>query len=223
MSLMQIDIDGIADITTAMTRNLRGLHTEVGKAAERAARRTLRSLRTEALRIVRENYTASTRDIQESSKIVVNPGATSAYLKLHGPKGLPLSFFAPTPRRRPDWSGVSPGRRKPRGGVSSKIRRNGRRFVAKSGDFKPFWAPANGKEYLFRRTGETEIRAVRDRKTGKMRTRQVAKKEFLYGPSSLHALSNSEARDRLGRMAKETYARRLRHELDRILLGGKSR
>ncbi len=217
MSSVEIEIGNVASVTRSMTTHLAGMKKECAKAAERATHRTLAQVRTEALHIVKENYTASTRDIREGSKIVVSPGATSAYLRLHGPRGVPLSFFAPRPARRPDWRGVPVRSRKPAAGVSSQVRRGERRFVARSGDYKPFWAVANGKDYLWRRTGETTLQTVRDRKTGKVRVRRAAQIEMLYGPSSLYALDDPDAHARLSRLADEVYPRRLRHELDRML------
>ncbi len=177
------------------------LPQEVKKASARAINRTLRSVRTLGARIAREAYTAPTREL--TKRIVIKNAKANdnvGQISFAGTKGVPLHLFLPNPKVKPDWKGVSPLDRKPKAGVSTKIKKTGQRKVKFGPDGqKPFWVDKNKARGLFYRFGKerNEIKP-------------------LFGPSPVQALMNDDAQKRLYEQADTTFNTRLQHEVKRI-------
>ncbi len=198
---LRVQVSGLAEVQEISARfNL--LPQEMRKASARAINRTLQSVRALGARIARETYTAPTREL--TKRIVVkNAKATDneGQITFAGAKGVPLHRFLPNPRKKPDWRGVDPRKRKPEAGVSTKIKRAGQRKVKFGPDGqKPFWVHNERTRGLYYRFGK----------------RKDAIKP-LFGPSPVQALLNDEAQSRLFEQADSTFSARLQHEVRRIL------
>lgn len=112
-----------------------------------------------------------------------------------------LIRFRPQPGTIPNWKGVPVKQRQPRGGVSNLIKKGGRRKIYARGNNKPFLAKLSDQVGVF------------------VRQPGIDKLEMLYGPSPIQALGGQAGRERLQAKARETFEKRLRHEVDAILGG----
>ena len=167
-----------------------------------AVNRTLETVRAEAVRIGREKYTARAESLRKRAGIRrATRTSPVGVLDLRGRKGMSLIHFRPQPGVIPDWKGVPVKRRQPKGGVSNLIKKGGRRKVYATGDNKPFLAKVTDHVGIFVRQPGTD------------------KLEMLYGPSPIQAIGGQASRERLRATARETFEKRLRHEVNAILSG----
>lgn len=200
--VIAIDIPDLERTIRDLTRGVQHLPKACSTAVARAVNRTLESVRAEAGRIGREKYTAKGENLRKRATIRRASGNNPrGVLELRGRRGMSLIHFRPQPGSVPDWKGVSLKQRRPKGGVSNLIKRGGRRRVYADGDNKPFLANVSGHVGVFvRRPGERTL-------------------DMLYGPSPIQALGGRDSRRRLQAKARETFDKRLRHEVAAILAG----
>lgn len=201
-NVIAIDIPDLERTIRDLTRGVQHLPKACSTAVARAVNRTLESVRAEAVRIGRERYTAKGENLRKRAVIRRATGAAPrGVLELRGRRGMSLIHFRSQPGSVPNWKGVSLKQRRPKGGVSNLIKRGGRRRVYANGDNKPFLANVNGHVGVFvRRPGERTL-------------------DMLYGPSPIQALGGRDSRRRLQAKARETFDKRLRHEVAAILAG----
>lgn len=200
--IIKIEIPDLEQTIRAMTRGVQHLPGECSAAIARAVNRTLDSVRAEAVRIGRETYTAKAESLRKRA-VIRRATRTSpvGVLELRGRRGSSLIHFRTQPGSVPNWKGVPVKQRRPKEGVSNLIKRGGRRRVYAKGDNKPFLARVSGHVGVF----------VRQPGTNKL--------GMLYGPSPIQALGGQASRERLQARARETFAKRLRHEVNAILAG----
>ena len=168
----------------------------------RAVNRTLDAVRADAVRIGQEKYTAKAESLRKKSRIRrATRAKPTGVLELRGRRGLSLIHFRPQPGSIPNWKGVPVKQRRPKEGVSNLIKKGGRRKVYAKGDSKPFLAKVTDRVGVF----------VRQPGTNKL--------EMLYGPSPIQAIGGQASRERLQAKARETFEKRLRHEVTSILAG----
>lgn len=201
--IIKIEIPDMERTIRAMTRGVQHLPGECQAAIARAVNRTLESVRAEAVRMGRERYTARAESLRKRA-VIRRATRTSpvGVLELRGRKGMSLIHFRPQPGTIPQWKGIPVKQRRPKGGVSNIVKKGGgRRKVYAKGDNKPFLAKVTDHVGIF----------VRQPGTNKL--------EMLYGPSPIQAIGRQDSRERLQAKARETFEKRLRHEVDAILLG----
>lgn len=201
--IIKIEIPDLEQTIRAMTRGVQHLPGECQAAITRAVNRTLDAVRAEAVRIGREKYTAKAESLRKRAVIRrATRTAPVGVLELRGRKGIPLIQFRANPRQVPNWKGVPVKQRKPRGGVSNIVKKGGRRKVYAEGGNKPFVANIDGQPGIWVRY------------PGKNK-----KPHQLFGPSPIQALGGQASRERLQAKARETFEKRLRHEVNAILAG----
>lgn len=200
--IITIEIPDLERTIRDITQGVQHLPGECSAAVARAVNRTLETVRAEAVRIGREKYTAKAESLRKRATIRrATRTSPMGVLELRGRKGMSLLHFRSQPGVIPDWKGVPVKRRQPKGGVSNLVRKGGRRKVyAKDGN-KPFLAKVNEHVGIF----------VRHQGTDKL--------EMLYGPSPIQSIGGQASRERLQSKARETFEKRLRHEVDAILGG----
>ncbi len=200
--IIKIEIPDLERTVRAMTQGVQHLPGECQAAIARAVNRTLDSVRAEAVRIGRDKYTAKAESLRKRA-VIRRATRTSpvGVLELRGRKGMSLIHFRPQPGAIPQWKGVPVKQRRPKGGVSNIVKKGGRRKVYAKGDNKPFLARASGHVGIF----------VRQPGTNKL--------DMLHGPSPIQAIGGQASRERLQAKARETFEKRLRHEVDAILGG----
>ncbi len=200
--IINIEIPDMERTIRAMTRGVRHLPGECSVAVARAVNRTLDAVRAEAVRMGRERYTARAESLRKRAVIRrATRTAPVGVLELRGRKGMSLLHFRPQPGVIPQWKGIPVKQRRPKDGVSSLIKKGGRRKVYAKGDNKPFLAKVSDRVGVFVRQPGTD------------------KLEMLYGPSPIQAIGGQAGRERLQSKARETFEKRLRHEVDALLAG----
>lgn len=200
--IIKIEIPDMERTIRAMTRGVQHLPGECSAAIARAVNRTLESVRAEAVRMGRERYTARAESLRKRA-VIRRATRTSpvGVLELRGRKGMSLIHFRPQPGTIPQWKGIPVKQRRPKGGVSNIVKKGGRRKVYAKGDNKPFLAKVTDRVGIF----------VRQPGTNKL--------EMLYGPSPIQAIGGQDSRERLQARARETFEKRLHHEVNAILAG----
>ena len=200
--IITIEIPDLERTIRDITQGMQHLPGECSAAVARAVNRTLETVRAEAVRIGREKYTARAESLRKRAGIRrATRTSPVGVLDLRGRKGMSLIHFRPQPGVIPDWKGVPVKRRQPKGGVSNLIKKGGRRKVYATGDNKPFLAKVTDHVGIFVRQPGTD------------------KLEMLYGPSPIQAIGGQASRERLRATARETFEKRLRHEVNTILSG----
>ena len=198
--VFRIDISGATSQVRELVSGIQHFPKQSSAAIARAVNRTLESVRTEAVRIGQQKYTAKTESLRKRATI---KRARNDYpigvLDVRGRKGLSLFNFRPSPRAVPNWKGVPVRKRRPKAGVSSLVKKGGRRKV--------YGGPGASKPFLMKTdSGHTGIFVRRNKKI-----------EMLYGPSPIQALGGQESRERLQKKADETFTKRLQHEVERVV------
>ncbi len=200
--IIKIESSDLEQTIRAMTQGLQHLPGECSAAVARAVNRTLDAVRADAVRIGQEKYTAKAESLRKKSRIRrATRAKPTGVLELRGRRGLSLIHFRPQPGSIPNWKGVPVKQRRPKEGVSNLIKKGGRRKVYAKGDSKPFLAKVTDRVGVF----------VRQPGTNKL--------EMLYGPSPIQAIGGQASRERLQAKARETFEKRLRHEVTSILAG----
>lgn len=136
-------------------------------------------------------------------------GEFAAVARFSGRPGVPLSAFITSPRKAPMvWTGVPNARRRPKGGVRIRILKGGPiRQRYRSGGASVFWARAGSGAILAHRNKQGHLSG-----TG------------LQGPSPIQAIQKTENSRYLEQYGYETMAKRLAHQIDRMIsriMGGK--
>lgn len=200
--LVQLDAGEFQDVLRDMTARIQHLPEDCALATARAVNRTLEAVRAEAVRAASNAYTARAESLRKNTVILKatarNPRGT---LKLSGTMGVPLVEFKPSPGSAPNWRGVPSAKRRPKAGVSSLVKRGGKRKVYGEAPYKPFFARVGKGWGLYTRTSVK----------GNL--------QQLFGPSPVQMFGSDEARDRLQARAREVFPTRLAHEIDALLAG----
>ena len=201
--IIKIEIPDMERTIRAMTRGVQHLPGECSAAIARAVNRTLEAVRAEAVRMGREKYTAKAESLRKRANIRRATRSTPVgVLELRGRKGISLIQFRAQPRQIPNWKGVPVRQRRPKGGVTNLVKKSGRRKVYAEGGNKPFVANVDGHLGIWVRYpgGNGKI-------------------HMLFGPSPIQAMGGLESRERLQEKARETFEKRLQHEVNAILAG----
>lgn len=113
--LFQTDIQEQMEVLEYIVADISSVKGGVRLATYRALRKTIRGSRTDASRLIREEFAAKDKDVKATMS-VREPSLTNirAELRLHGYASLPLKAYNPRPSL--------PGRR-PKGGVSVLVKR----------------------------------------------------------------------------------------------------
>ena len=220
--IFTIEIPDFDRTVREVTQTIRHLPDGCSTAIARAVNRTLDAVRGEAIRIAKETYTYTGKTV--SGKVfdqIFLKKATrtdgTGRLFIGGRRGVSLWHFKAQPSK--------PGKR-PVGGVSAQVLKQGSRHVrVRSGWSKPFIMKKKrgddkdgGYGVFIRRDGTR----YSDRYTKGPRQGQRIWKgniEMLFGTSPIQAVGKPQSRERLQAKARETFEKRLRHEVDALLLG----
>ena len=195
------------DIDRALRQFERSLSLLDAKALKavlsRAERRAMTAGRAMATRIARVTYTARANKLFDAIFVSRHPedGGGTSVLHIEGSRGVHRIHFKASPK--------TVTKRRPARGVSTQIKRGGRRYVPTlPGYDKPFIARRKQGDYgmFFRKSG-----------TGK--EDQWGNIEQAWGPSPIQALLPEEAQDQVMDRIQETFEKRLAHEIDALLAG----
>lgn len=198
MSSVQVKIDesGIKNAD----RILRLLGTRAPKAIMRAMNRAIQGVKTDASREVRKEYNVRDRDVKETfTAHKASPENPSAIASFKG-RAIRFGAFSPLPKEPPAWKGVPVARRKPKAGVSLRIKKSRREVMA--GTFMA--RMSTGHIGVFRRGTKEPLEDTVP----------------IYEPSAPsipHFIDNEEIKDRLQTAAIARFNKTLDHETDRIL------
>ena len=195
MSVIDIEIKGLDDEVKRITSIMQHMPEKINLACVRATNRTLESLRAETSRIVREEYTAKASVFKKRTKLIRAVKSKAGRLEIKDGRGIGLINFAPSVAKPLSWKGIAPKNRKKT--VTNKIKRSGSRKVYNDKG-SPFVATVEGKNHIFVRNEENKL-------------------ERLFGPSSVFALTKAGNQERLEMSDKETFVKRLKHEVTFIL------
>lgn len=131
-----------------------------------------------------------------------------------GSVGLPLSYFALWPRTLPNYKGIHPLRRRPKGGIRVQIKKGGKRKII-SGSFL---VPVQSKSA--RRAGlmvelvrRSDKAASSERQTRFFQHAGITKFERPMGPSPIQALASREGEDFIREYMETTFAKRAEHQI----------
>lgn len=201
--MIRIDIPDAEHVIAEMTACIRHLPEGCAQAAARAINRTLRGMKAEAIRIAREAYTARMPVGKAFSHLyfkTANKANLQGTLFIAGERGMSLYRFKPSPKK--------PGKR-PSGGVTAQVRRDGNRRVYGRPDFsKPFIMKKKQGNY-----------GVFVRKQGSRNPIDWKDYEMLYGASPIQSLQRRDSQERIRARAAEMFSKRLRHEVQALLPG----
>lgn len=133
-----------------------------------------------------------------------------------GSVGLPLSYFSLYPRTIPNYRGIRPSRRRPKGGIRVLIKKGGQRKTVPGSFLVPPQARsarANGllAELVTRKSG-----AVSEAQASFFNRAGIGKFERPMGPSPIQALASREGEAFLRDYMESTFAKRAEHQLDRL-------
>ena len=195
MSIIEIKISDLDDTIKSITSIMQHMPEKIGIACQRATNRTLASLRTEATRISKEEYTARASAFRNRTKLIKAVKNRNGCLEVKDNYGIGLINFAPSIAKPLSWKGIAPKNRKKT--VTNKIRKSGARKIYNEKG-SPFVATVGGKNHIFIRNEENKL-------------------ERLFGPSAVFALTKAGNQEQLEMTAKETFAKRLKHEVNFIL------
>lgn len=185
--IVSIDTNRIQEIMSDFS----GLEGKVPLALSRAINRVTRSAKTEAVRQVRDEYTAKAGAINKTIKVTrANPNNLSAKIESRG-SSMSLLDFRVNPKK------PSPRRRSP---ITVEVRRGSKKpiegaFVQRMG---------NGGVGVFARVGSARL--------------PIRK---LFGPAVPVMLNNDSVVEAVQRRAEEQLESRIGHEMNRVLGGGR--
>lgn len=182
------------------------------KAFDQSMRAALKAMRKESARIARQTYTARASKLFDH----VSVDYRSHSLELTGAFGMNLFHFRPNPETP---------KIRPRGGVTSQVRKKGRRYAHVDKEY-----PGASKPFVMtkrRNTGEGGYGIfVRERdshdKAGygptKFQGRTHWKKfHMLFGPSPIQALLHKDRQEEVITKGTESFRERLLREIDTLL------
>ena len=200
--MIRIDIPDAERVINELTACIQHIPDGCAQASARAINRTLRAMKTEAVRAARDAYEyrlPTSRAFRRLSLKNATKGALQGTLSITGPRGVSLYHFKPTPKL--------PGKH-PSGGVTAKVRRDGsRRVYGRPGFSKPFIMRKKQGNY-----------GVFVRKQGS-RGHTWKDYEMLYGASPIQSLQRRDNQERIRAKAAEMFPKRLQHEVYALLSG----
>lgn len=215
-------------ITVGGSRILHGLgidyasmSDEMKKAVRTALNETLTRTRQAGIRRMRSYYALNVPGMARVGAYIQRSWAKKGDVFLtgsvlfRGSVGMPLSYFALTPRSWTYYRGKQPRRRRPKGGVRVLIKRNGEKKVV----LGSFLVPAQSKSA--RRAGlESELvrhgqGAASDRQERFFKAAGIRRFERPMGPSPIQALASIEGEEFLRDYMETTFAKRAEHQMMR--------
>lgn len=200
MSFIRLNYYRLKEEAERVIREFAELPEKMELAQVRAINRTLLAVRSEAVRLATDTYTAKGGALRKKSQITpAKAERLIGRLDFKDKPGIGLINFAPRPAGVISWKGIAPQRRKKV--VTSQIRRNGSRKVYKDKGM-PFVAAINGEKVIVTRKGK-------DNKSDKDKLIR------LFGPSLVNALYGGS--HVLQEKAEEMFIKRLRHEIEYLL------
>ena len=184
-----------------------------GKNAEKCVAKALNKSLSQGRKIAameaRKAYTAPVKKLFDNVKIT-RARASSLYgeLLLTGTRGVSLFNFKPS---------VRDASTRPRGGVSSQVRRKGSRYVHSDPDFMPHSKPfvmrkAQGGFGIFVRKKGSSFNEKRD--DGSTDWNKV---KMLFGASPIQALQRKDVQEKVAEAIEEAFEPTLQEEIDRML------
>ena len=196
MRIVALDIDEA--VVNRMAEAVRHIEKGADVALSRAMAKTLNSLRAEVKRAARKTYTA--KPAKRFSSLSVHKGKGRGRLEVTGERGLSLYHFLPSPK--------SPGGKKPRRGVTTKILKGGRRSPRQhDGRSKPF--------IMRKRQGGYGV-FTRALGAGKHDWHDI---EMEWGPSPIQALGRPDVTRALQEATRENFLKYFQHEVDVLAAG----
>lgn len=164
------------------------------KATCRALSKTIKGMRTDVVRKIREDYNVPAKDVR-SKMTIVNPRPADRYpralLRAEGRMSVPLVRYGARPRVP-----VAAGGRRPKKGVSVQVKKtSGRKIV--DGSFVQ--ASGDGVQ-LYKRVGSGQYPL-----------------RVLFGPSHLQALKDEGNQFELQELAEERLQKNVIHEAEYVL------
>ena len=200
MSFIRLNYYRLKEEAERVIREFAELPEKMELAQVRAINRTLLAVRSEAVRLATDTYTAKGGALRKKSQITpAKAERLIGKLDFKDKRGIGLINFAPRPAGVISWKGIAPKNRKKV--VTNQIRRDGSRKVYKDKGM-PFVAAINGEKVIVTRKGK-------DSKNGKDKLIR------LCGPSLVYALYGG--RNVLQEKAEEMFIKRLRHEIEYLL------
>lgn len=202
---VQISAGGI-ELDAALRGLFRAAPDEAMKALRMAATDSGRRIGNKGRSIANKRYAYADRrrakQLRYDLDFVKTGREFAAVAKFSGRPGVPLSAFVTSPRKAPMvWTGVPNARRRPKGGVRIRILRGGPvRQRYRSGGASVFWARAGAGAILAHRNKQGRLAG-----TG------------LQGPSPIQAIQKTENSRFLEQYGYETMAKRLAHQIDRMI------
>ncbi|TVM15062.1 hypothetical protein DPQ33_16370 [Oceanidesulfovibrio indonesiensis] len=166
------------------------------KAMCRALSRTIKGMRTDAVRQIRKDYNVPAKDVRSKMTVVSPKPADNhprALLRAEGRMSVPLFRYGARPRVP-----VAAGGRRPRKGVSVQVKKTSGRKVIE-GSFVQRPKNGGGVQIMKRETKERDSHQV------------------LYGPSHLQALKDEGNLFELQELAEERLQKNIIHEADFVL------
>lgn len=176
----------------------RAVRTVVNRAEQRA----MTAGRAAATRIARETYTARAKKLFDAIFVTKANGSGEKRTTLHieGKPGVHRIHFKASPK--------TATRRRPARGVTTQVKRGGRRYVPE--------LPGYSKPFIMRRKqGDF---GMFYRKSGTGRAQQWGNIQQAWGPSPIQALTQEKAEEVMDRI-QEVFEERLQHEIDALLAG----
>lgn len=218
-------------ITVGGSRILHGLGVDYArldknmqKALRTALNETLTRTRQAGIRRMRNYYALNVPGMVKVMAYIQRSWAKkgevflSGSLLFKGSVGLPLSYFDRWPRHLPNYRGVNPRKRRPKGGIRVRIKKNeARRLISGS-----FLVPPSSK--AARRAGleaelvnrKENLGAVSKAQLQFFRERGIHKFNRPMGPSPIQALASIEGEDFLREYMEVTFTKRAEHQLNRM-------
>lgn len=207
-------------ITVGGSRILHGLgvdyallDTATKKALRTALNETLTRTRNAGVRRMRSYYALNVAGMVRVGAYIQRSWARkgevflSGSVLFKGSVGLPLSYFALRPRSLPNYKGVNPRRRRPKGGIKVLIKKGGK-YETVAGSFL---VPPQSKSA--RRSG-LAAKLVKVSQRGRSHGRRYFDRPM--GPSPIQALASIEGEDFLREYMEVTFAKRAEHQLARM-------
>lgn len=199
---------------------------ESRKAVRSGVSEALKRTKARGIRIAASEY-ALPKDTKQkvADKVRIrmpNEDEIDGELKFTGAPGTPLRYFKTKPARAvPSFKGVPVRKRRPKDGVSVKVKKRGVFHTAygPKGQ-KTFWFQAkNGAVLLgYRDGGKFTNRVVVSRRGKRLNQRvQAISTEGLFGASPIQAIARDDNFRMLTEYAEETMRKRINHQLERLM------
>lgn len=171
-------------------RELSGFRNGAAKALAAALNKTMRGVKTDTVREVRDNYEVKYGTILKALKITRKASKSDLVTIINGRyTPIPLMQFKVSPKRT---QGIRPA-----GGLKITVKKGSSSSAAHA-----FVAALGGGTNVFTRAGSSRL---------PIKTR--------YGPAIVQMLDNPDVDDKIQRQAQERLNKNLAHEIDRISKG----